>query len=184
MIAAWIIDAINGLVFGVLFDKWRERHGVWKAGLMAGAVVLSPFLLIGALLAAIILWPAPADAAPARADRCGIGLVAGMAGCITWEMKASEYRDLVARAMVGDEQAMLELADFEYSREDLDGSDNARQWWEIAARRGNCTAFRALIDEAERRESADAARWKQRARAKKCAPAGPSMTVRSTTGAR
>jgi hypothetical protein len=133
---------------------------------------MRPALFLCAGLALLLAPAIPAIApAHARADssRCGVGLVAGVAGCITWHMKISEYKALVARAHAGDNAAALELAGFEEMREDRDVREPGRKWRLLAAERGDCNAIRGMLEGATRaKRSAEASRWQTRMRWNQC----------------
>ncbi len=105
--------------------------------------------------------------------RCGTGLVAGMASCIEWMMKISEYRDLAARARKGDNEAAVKLAQFEDERRDR-RPDGGWQWWILAAKRGDCQALRTVRDvETSMGRSAAAAQWQTLVRRNRCKPKVP-----------
>ncbi|HWU95481.1 MAG TPA: hypothetical protein VN029_07775 [Sphingomonas sp.] len=113
----------------------------------------------GAMLVAVTL-PAATPARAAAAAYCGTGLVAGLSLCLSWEMKRSEYRALIARANAGDRDAALTLAQFEDERDDI-RSDGGK-WWARAAQLGECQAIRKLRDDAARTGKARvAAQWRK-----------------------
>jgi hypothetical protein len=115
---------------------------------------------MSALLALALAASSPAP--------CG-ALVAGVAGCIKWEMKLSEYRALVRRANAGDTEAAVKLAQFDDER--LYDSARGRKWWILAAERGDCQALRYMRDvEAYGGRPAAAAKWRTRIRWNRCAP--------------
>lgn len=101
-----------------------------------------------ASLAVTTAAPVAPKAHASAAPWCGTGLVAGMAICISWEMKRSEYRALVTRANAGDRDAALTLAQFEDERDDI--RSNGDRWWARAAYLGECQAIRKLRDDAAR----------------------------------
>ncbi|MDF7774695.1 hypothetical protein P1X14_05500 [Sphingomonas sp. AOB5] len=122
--------------------------------------------------AALLLLAASASPAHATTEaRCGTGLIAGMSICIEWRMKLSEYRSLIARANRGDAEAALKLAQFEDEREDRPANTNPRNWWLLAAERGECQALRRMRNEAIRvGKPAEAGKWRTRIRWNQCAP--------------
>lgn len=128
--------------------------------------------VLGAGLAIPLAVPSRVEA---RTElRCGVGLVAGMASCIDWKMKASEYRRLKARALKGDREASATLAFFEDAREDRVADNRDGQWRRLAAEQGDCDAIRILRDEAlEKRQRATAVRWQTRIRWNGCAASHP-----------
>lgn len=122
-------------------------------------------LMIGGALA-LAAGASPAAARPGV--RCGVGLVAGLAGCIDWKMKVSEYRNLVARALKGDREAAVALANFENFRDDKP-ADAGRKWWILAAERGDCEALARMRSEAvERGQRAALAKWQTRISWNRC----------------
>lgn len=96
------------------------------------------------------LVAAPPVATPARAATpayCGASLVAGFSLCVTWEMRLSEYRALIARANAGDRDAALTLAQFEEYRAFTNhGGPDGSKWWARAAQLGECQALRRQRD--------------------------------------
>jgi hypothetical protein len=122
-------------------------------------------LMIAAAGATLMVAALPA-ATPARAAApayCGGSLVAGLSLCLTWEMRVSEYRALIARANAGDRDAALTLAQFEDERAFANHSGpGGGKWWARAAQLGECQALRRMRDAADQgRNAKAAAQWRK-----------------------
>ncbi|WHU01724.1 MULTISPECIES: hypothetical protein [unclassified Sphingomonas] len=118
-------------------------------------------------LALATIPPATPEARASTVPFCGTGLVAGLAICLSWNIKRSEYRTLVARANAGDRDAALTLAQFEDERDDI--QSDGRKWWARAAQLGECQAIRKLRDDAASAGNARlAAHWRKQVDRYRC----------------
>ncbi len=126
--------------------------------------------LMIAAAGATLMVAAPPAATPAKAATpayCGTGLVAGLSLCLSWEMKRSEYRALIARANAGDRDAALTLAQFEDERDDI--RSEGGKWWARAAQLGECQAIRKLRDDSARAGNVRvAAQWRKQIDRHRC----------------
>jgi hypothetical protein len=131
-------------------------------------------IIVAAAALMLSTMPAANGAPPAHAAgggaRCGVGLVAGVAGCIEWRMKISEHKALVAKALKGDNEAADTLAMFHDEADDRT-AEGGRKWRILAAERGHCGAIERMRSDADwAGRRAEASKWRTRARWNSCKP--------------